>query len=534
MTSLGRGEAGLEVGEAGEVGLAGLAGGGDGALEALGLALGCAGLRAVLAELLGHRGEGGVGLVQLGQRDVDALEGVVARGLEPRDLEPEALGRGGGLGQPGGGVVDGGLDLDQAGLAAGAAGREVRAEEVTLAGHRDDVGDVGDQAPCGGEVVDHGDLVEQPHQRRTYVVGRGHHVDGVGRAVGEAGPVAVVERRAAEQQPGAAEVVVLEVADGLDRGVGVGDHHGVGGGAECRGDRGLVAVVDVEQRGDRAEQAVDRVGRGEQGAGAVLAVEADLERVTAGDQPGPVAVGLLGVLAGAGQLLLDLVEGGDGLLVLGVEALLAGVEPGDLGLERGEVALGALGAGGGVLAGVGQALDLRVGGLGARLQRVDLAGEPGQALAAVGGGALEAGDPLVLLGGGLLGGTLGDDGGVERGALLLDLLGDLGLLLAYALGLGLELVGVAPGVDGVALGRAGGVADPLVGQRGGAAQPLLEAGQREPRLLCGGEAGQVVAQGGLEARLLLATGGDLGLDLLAPLLEQASRRPSPGRARCAR
>ena len=41
----------------------------------------------------------------------------------------------------------------------------------------------------------------------------------------------------------------------------------------------------------------------------------------------------------------------DAALVLGVEALLAGVEPGDPGLQRGEVALGALGAGGGLLAG---------------------------------------------------------------------------------------------------------------------------------------------------------------------------------------
>ena len=171
----------------------------------------------------------------------------------------------------------------------------------------------------------------------------------------------------------------------------------------------------------------------------------------------------------------------------------------------------------GLLAGLGEPLDLRVGGLGARGQRVDLAGEPGQPLATVGGGPLEPGDALVLGGRGLLGVALGRDRGLERGALRLHLLGDLGLLPAHPLGLGLELVGVAPGVDGVALGRAGGVADPLVGERGGAAQPLLEAGQREPGLLGGGQPGQVVAQRGLEPGLLLATGGDLRLDLLAPL-----------------
>ena len=107
---------------------------------------------------------------------------------------------------------------------------------------------------------------------------------------------------------------------------GVGDDDRVGGSAERGGDRGLVAVVDVEQRGHRAEQAADRVGRGEQRAGTVLAVETDLERVATGDEPGALAVGLLGVLAGPGELLVDLVEGGDRVLVLGVEALLTGVE----------------------------------------------------------------------------------------------------------------------------------------------------------------------------------------------------------------
>ena len=75
---------------------------------------------------------------------------------------------------------------------------------------------------------------------------------------------------------------------------------------------------------------------------------------------GPVAVGLLGLLAGLGEPLLDVVERGDGGLVLGVEALLAGVEPGDLGLEGGEVALGPLGAGEGVLAGPAEPADLVV------------------------------------------------------------------------------------------------------------------------------------------------------------------------------
>ena len=150
--------------------------------------------------------------------------------------------------------------------------------------------------------------------------------------------------------------------DGVDGGVGTGDHDGVGGRAERGGDGGLVAGPHRQHRGHGAEQPGDPVGRGEQRARAVLAVEADLEGVAPGDEPGPVAVGLLGLLAGRGQPLVDVVEGRDRGLVLGVEPLLAGVEPGDLGLERGEVALGAVGARDRLLPGRLQATDLLVGG----------------------------------------------------------------------------------------------------------------------------------------------------------------------------
>ncbi len=119
----------------------------------------------------------------------------------------------------------------------------------------------------------------------------------------------------------------------------------VGRAAERAGDGRLVARADRHQGRHRAEQPGDGVGGGEQGPGAVLAVEAHLEGVLAGGERAPVAVGLEGLVAGLGEPLLDVGEGGDGGLVLGVEALLARVEAGDPGLEGGEVALGALGAG---------------------------------------------------------------------------------------------------------------------------------------------------------------------------------------------
>ena len=117
------------------------------------------------------------------------------------------------------------------------------------------------------------------------------------------------------------------------------------------------------------EQAGDRVGGGEQRAGAVLAVEAQLEGVLAGGQrrrargrPGCASSRALASRSSRSS------RAADGGLVLGVEALLAGVEPGDPGLEGGEVALRALGAGQGLLAGLAQPADLVVGGRGAGLR----------------------------------------------------------------------------------------------------------------------------------------------------------------------
>ena len=202
--------------------------------------------------------------------------------------------------------------------------------------------------------------------------------------------------------------------------------------------------------------------------------------------------------------------------MLGVEPLLAGVEAGDPGLEGGEVPLGPRGAGERVLVGLGEPADLVVGGGRARAQRVDLAGEPGQPLAAVGGGAVQPGDPALLLGHGVLRRTARGQRLLQRDAVLLDLGLDGRLLLADLERLGLERLRVAAGAD-LAGRDALGVADPLGGQRLGAAEPLAQPGQREPHLLRLRQRRQVLAQRRLELALALDRRGLRGLDLLAPL-----------------
>ena len=97
-----------------------------------------------------------------------------------------------------------------------------------------------------------------------------------------------------------------------------------------------------------------------------------------------------------GESRVDIGEQGNGSLVLGVEAALARIEAGDLGLESGEVVLRACGALECFLARVRQPLDL-IGGRGsAGLRGVDLAGQPGEPLASIGGRPGDAGDPAVF------------------------------------------------------------------------------------------------------------------------------------------
>nr|WP_284290382.1 hypothetical protein [Angustibacter aerolatus] len=174
-----------------------------------------------------------------------------------------------------------------------------------------------------------------------------------------------------------------------------------------------------------------------------------------------------------------------GLLVLGVEALLALLDAGHLRLEGVELVLG-LGA---PVDGLGvrgaQALRLRLGGLDAAAARGHLTGQPGQPLAAVCRGPLHPRQPL-LLG---LQRALGRRAVLDRLLEPLAAAGDLGLqrllLGAHAGGLGGQLLGVAAPALLLVAGRREHP-QPLGGHALGRAQPLAQARQPEPGLLRAG------------------------------------------------
>ena len=127
--------------------------------------------------------------------------------------------------------------------------------------------------------------------------------------------------------------------DRVQRSLGVGHGDGVGCLAQSRGDGGLVAGPHAQQRGDGAHQAGHLLGGGQQGARTVLAVQAELQRLLAGGQTGRARARRPAPRRAAWRAARPARRGRLGGLVLLVQALLTGVESGDLGLQRGEVVL---------------------------------------------------------------------------------------------------------------------------------------------------------------------------------------------------
>ncbi len=271
-----------------------------------------------------------------------------------------------------------------------------------------------------------------------------------------------------------------------------------------------------EQRGDRTEDAGEAVAGGQHGAGAVLAGQAQLEGVLAGDQGGALLLGGPLLLAQLADLGVGRGQPERGLLVVGVEVLLAGVQPGDLVLDAAELGLGPGCALARLRQGRAEPAHLGLAGLDPAAPRRDLAGQPGQPLAAVGGRAGGSGHPALLDGQRLLGLLAAGHGSPEGLPLAADAGLDLVLLGAQPRGLGLELVGVAAGA--LVLGGRGEVPDPLGGQAAGAAEPLAQRRQPVPGLLGAGQ------------RRRLGRGDLLELGLALPRLGQGRLDLGPARA----
>ena len=374
----------LQFRQAGHVALPGRLGIGPGGGEPVGLGAGRLRGRAQLGQPPGDRVALPVGL-PAGLRGGGHL--VLARGhlgLGALELGPQPLQPGAGLRAALPSLVHGRLYLDVALRLARPAGRGPGADHVTVRGDRTQSRLGGHQIPGPVQVGHEHDIAERAFQGRAYPGGAAYHVQCPAGAVGQGRPGGHRVARGGDEQGGAAGVLGFEQPYRRRHVVHRGHRYGIGERTERGGQRRLVPRVDREQRRDAAQQPRYPVPGRQQGAGPVLAAQAERERLLAGAPLGGLHLGLpLGVAQLLGAGLGRLVRTGRGgmpgdqvdvLLVqpLGLRLLLLVRLLGDLGplpgLGRGDL----------------MPLDLFLGGGRAAPGGVDLPGQLGQTLAPVG------------------------------------------------------------------------------------------------------------------------------------------------------
>ncbi|SCD40113.1 hypothetical protein GA0115251_106811 [Streptomyces sp. TverLS-915] len=328
----------------------------------------------------------------------------------------------------------------------------------------------------------------------------------------------VPPRRVREEQHGAARFLCAQETEGLDGGFGAVDGESVGGCAEPGRDVRLVAGGDAEQFGRRSEQSGEPVARREEGAGAVLAAQAEREGVasclgrgagTLRRRRGVAGVVVRGVGLGAGAACR---------LVALLARDVARVEPLDLGAQSLVLLVRDVGAFPGLVARRREAFDLGARRCRPTARGGHLALETSEALAAVGEGAAHVAQAALLDGeltlqlaavrDGVLQGAFG---GFER-------LGEFRLLLTDARRLALQVLRVA---SATFLGRYGRRArDACLGEADGAADTLREARQLVPRVLRALKTRRQGAYRLLQARLAGERGLERALRRLLALLER--------------
>ncbi len=245
-------------------------------------------------------------------------------------------------GQPGLGVVDGGLHLEQGRRLRRASGNREGGEHVPGPGHGCQVRVFGNQQPRTVQVFNN----RHPGQKCGHCSGgrapggyQVHSPAGAGRQASARGGVFARHGRSRRQQQGGTPgVVILQELHHDGSHVRIPDHYRFGGLAQCCGNRRLVARPDREGRcqgaGDAVQSGVEGVRR------AVLAVESKLQRIPACHQGVPFAGSVSRCGGQIGNFLDDGVELCAGVLVVGVKAFLPFLNTRHLRFQGGELRLG--------------------------------------------------------------------------------------------------------------------------------------------------------------------------------------------------
>ena len=336
------------------------------------------------AQLFGQRRHLSVRFIQLLSSDCGLLLGLPQAFIRGRQRKPNLFGLVAGRVELGLGFVDTGLYLDHRGLRARPTTGEPRCHQIALGGSSPHLRKRTHQRPGRLQIGHQRHFVEQLPQSGH---DPGISLDRINRPadpVGQLRPFCrVLARGIAEQQARPAEVFGLQPVERVESRDQIGHHQRLGRRPQRSRDSLLPGGIDLDHARQRAEQTIRQLSC-EQRAGRITALQAQLQGVDTSGQRGTQPFRVLLAAAQRRDLLAHRRLGGSRRFVSFVQTKFAVAHPAKTHLQEGVLVFGILCASEGLGEPRLQPRLLFTEGLQPGLQRVDLPGESGQALAAVG------------------------------------------------------------------------------------------------------------------------------------------------------
>jgi hypothetical protein len=178
----------------------------------------------------------------------------------------ESIARMAGFGQPALGIVYGRLQLDQRRSCRRSTGSEMRTEHIALGSDGDHIRQTDNQRLRGRQVVDERDLVQDSLDSSGKPVGYIDYVQGVASRGGQRRPLghSFACGEIADQQTGPSQVLSFEMVERINCGLYPRHSHGVRRDTEGGRNRSFVRRLDLDQGGNRTQQAIEPICRRKQ------------------------------------------------------------------------------------------------------------------------------------------------------------------------------------------------------------------------------------------------------------------------------
>ena len=178
----------------------------------------------------------------------------------------ESIARMTGFGQPALGIVDGRLQLDQRGRCRRSTGSKMRTEHIALGSDGDHIGQTDNQPLRGRQVFDQRDLMQDSLDSSGKPVGYIDYVQGVASGGRQRRPLGhlLAFGEIADQQTSPSQVLGFEMVERINCGLHPRHSHGVRRDTKGGRNRSFVRRLDLDQGGNRTQQAIEPICRRKQ------------------------------------------------------------------------------------------------------------------------------------------------------------------------------------------------------------------------------------------------------------------------------